>query len=228
VFGITLLATIGEELSEQKYPYTTVPGKLRSLLAKAPDMGRPSKVTVAWLKSAGWTSSNDPSIIPVLKYVGILASDGSPTDLWDTVRVQSTENKARLADAIRQAYAELFAMYSDAHRKDAEALRNFFRANTTAGEQAQTKMVQTFQAVSEFADFDASHADASHADIRPRSPGAPGARGRSPSALQHAPASSGLTLNVNLQLQLPATADADVYEKLFSAMRKHLINLAEE
>jgi hypothetical protein len=37
----------------------------------------------------------------------------------------------------------------------------------------------------------------------------------------------GLTLNVNLQLQLPATSDGEIYEKLFGAMRKHLMGIAE-
>ena len=29
-------------------------------------------------------------------------------------------------------------------------------------------------------------------------------------------------ININIQLQLPATGDADVYEKLFAALKKHL------
>jgi hypothetical protein len=36
-----------------------------------------------------------------------------------------------------------------------------------------------------------------------------------------------MTLNVNIQLQLPATAESEVYEKLFAAMRKHLIELTQ-
>ena len=37
----------------------------------------------------------------------------------------------------------------------------------------------------------------------------------------------GMTLNVNIQLQLPATAEGEVYEKLFAAMRKHLMGLTD-
>lgn len=208
---------------QQRYPYTTVPGKLRDLLRKAPDMGRPDKVTVSWLKKAGYTSSNDPSMIPVLKFVGIVGPDGRPDDLRDSVRAPTQEGRARLADAIRRAYSDLFALYPDAHRRDAEAIRNFFRANTSGGDQVQSKLVQTFQVVAEFADFDAEV---------PKDAVAAGGKGRQigtrPTGTgRHVTEVPGLTLNVNLQLQLPATSDGEVYEKLFGAMRKHLMGLAE-
>lgn len=208
---------------QQRYPYTTVPGKLRDLLRKAPDMGRPDKVTVAWLKKAGYTSSNDPSMIPVLKFVGIVGPDGRPDDLWDSVRAPTQEGRARLADAIRRAYADLFALYPDAHRRDAEAIRNFFRANTSGGDQVQSKLVQTFQVLAEFADFDAEvPEDAVTGDGKSRRSAA-----RTPRRETGVTEVPGLTLNVNLQLQLPATSDGEVYEKLFGAMRKHLMGLAE-
>jgi hypothetical protein len=209
---------------QQKYPYTTVPGKLRDLLRKAPAMGRPDKLTVAWLKKAGWTSSNDPSMIPVLKFVGIVGSDGRPTELWDAVRVQDQEGRGRVAAAVRKAYADLFSLYPDAHRKDAEAVRNFFRANTSGGEQVQTKTVQTFQVLAEFGDFDAP--------LSERVPGGQGSvkaveKGAKTSGEKMAASVSGVSLNVNIQLQLPATSDGEVYEKLFSAMRRHLMGLTE-
>ncbi|HEU0246007.1 MAG TPA: DUF5343 domain-containing protein [Gaiellaceae bacterium] len=213
-------------MADRNYPYTTVPGRLRDILKKAPAMGRPSKVTQDWLRQAGWTSSNDRSVIPVLRFVGLIGSDGTPTELWDTVRVQDKEHRARLAESIRRAYADLFALYPDAHRKDAEAIRNFFRANTGGGEQVQSKLVQTFQVLTEFADFDAPTTNggstAATATSKSSKPDA-----KTPAAVL-TPAAHGLTaLNVNIQLQLPATADGEVYDKLFGAMRKHLIGLAE-
>jgi Family of unknown function (DUF5343) len=208
----------------QKYPYTTVPSKLRTLLQRAPNMGRPDKVTVAWLKQASFTSSNDPSMIPVLKFIGILQPDGRPSELWDAVRAPSQERRAQLADAIRRAYADLFALYPDAHRKDGEALRNFFRAQTSGGEQVQRLLVQTFQALTEFADFDAEVPEEAITGDGGSRPTAAARQARRERVGTDIP---GLTLNVNLQLQLPATSDGDVYEKLFGAMRKHLMGLTE-
>ncbi len=209
---------------QSKYPYTTVPGKLRELMQKIPKVGRPDKVTVAWLKSAGWTSSNDPSMLKVLSFIGLTGADGRPTDLWDAVRSPSQPNKARIADAVRSAYADLFALYPDAHRKDAESLRNFFRTHTSGGEQVQSKLVQTFQILVEFGNFETAASDESEKDGTESSATKTGERRSG----QHGkPAAPPISLTVNIQLQLPATADAAVYESLFAAMRKHLVELTQ-
>lgn len=210
---------------QSKYPYTTVPGKLRDVLQKIPKIGRPDKVTVAWLKSAGWTSSNDSSIIPVLKFVGLVGQDGRPTDLWHAVRSSDTGSRARVGEGIKAAYADLFALYPDAHRKDTESLRNFFRTHTSGGEQVQSKLVQTFQTLAEFGDFEAS-VPADDADRHRVEPESTRTSSRTGGHVAK-PVASGISLTVNIQLQLPATADAGVYEALFVSMRKHLVELTE-
>jgi Family of unknown function (DUF5343) len=210
---------------DRKYPYTTVPGKLREILAKAPTMGRPSKVTQEWLRQAGWTSSNDRSVIPVLRFVGLIGSDGTPTELWDAIRVQDIQGRAQVAEAIRKAYAELFRLYPDAHRKDAEAIRNFFRANTSGGEQVQSKLVQTFQVLADFADFDTPAPAGAVAENTSTTMRGTDEKTQKKNEKVDVLTLPGLALNVNIQLQLPATSDGEVYEKLFGAMRKHLMNL---
>ncbi len=49
------------------FVYTTVPGKIKPLLTKIRDVGIPAKVGSEWLKVIGYTSSNDRSLIGVLK-----------------------------------------------------------------------------------------------------------------------------------------------------------------
>lgn len=218
-------------MADKSYPYTTVPGKLRDLLSKAPTMGRPNKITTEWLRQAGWTSSNDRSMIPVLKFVGLIGPDGTPTTLWEAIRVQDQARRAQLAASIREAYAELFGLYPDAHRKDAEALRNFFRAHTAGGEQVQGKLVQTFQVLADFADFDTPTGEAGEPssrelEDRERKETERERDKRRKVELERS-VPSGVALNVNIQLQLPATSDGGVYEQLFGAMRKHLMGLTE-
>jgi hypothetical protein len=208
---------------QSKYPYTTVPGKLRDLLQKIPKIGRPEKVTVAWLKSAGWTSSNDPTLVPVLKFIGLIGQDGRPTDLWDAARSANQAGRTRIAEAVQGAYADLFALYPDAHRKDAESLRNFFRTHTGGGDQVQSKLVQTFQILVEFGEFETPISGEQEADqAEPRGKTAPQRGGQAVKPLAY-----GIALTVNIHLQLPATADAGVYESLFASMRKHLVELTE-
>jgi hypothetical protein len=89
----------------------------------------------------------------------------------------------------------------------------------------QNKLVQTFQVLTEFASFDGAAENGAAASARARD----GAKQQDSSSTGRAevPAASSLGLNVNIQLQLPATADGEVYEKFFGAMRKHLMGLAE-
>jgi hypothetical protein len=214
-------------MAENKYPYTTVPGRLKDFLERVPSLGRPSKATQQWFASAGWAGGNARTVIPVLRFVGVIAQDGTPTELWDALRSPTPENRTVFAEGVRRAYAELFAMYPDAHRKDAEALRNFFRANTQGGDKVQTLLVRTFQTLISFGEFNGAKPVPRE---EPASP-APGKKQESePEALSRVrtggPDPTALTLNVNLQLQIPATTDAEVYETLFASMRKHLIDLS--
>jgi Family of unknown function (DUF5343) len=50
-----------------EFPYTTVPGKLKPLFKKMREVGVPQKATFQWLKSIGFTSSNDATLLGVLK-----------------------------------------------------------------------------------------------------------------------------------------------------------------
>jgi hypothetical protein len=53
-----------------EYAYTTVTGKIKQLLDKIRTVGVPPKVSGSWLKSIGFTSSNDATLIGVLKFIG--------------------------------------------------------------------------------------------------------------------------------------------------------------
>jgi len=59
------------------FTYTTVPGKIKPLLAKIREVGIPSKAASQWLKTIGFTSSNDASLLGVLKLIGLVDSSVS-------------------------------------------------------------------------------------------------------------------------------------------------------
>ncbi len=205
------------------FPYTPVPGRFEELLGKLHQMGRPAKADQAWMKQQGYTGGNDMQTLAAMRRLGMVASDGRPTDFFDAVRNQ---DKKGVADGIRRAYAELFQLYPDAQRKDAEALQTFFRSKTSAGDKVQKRTVKTFQVLCKFADFE----DGSSSTKTPRPQEPEQRKERQPpkpsGEVVRDAGGGGLTLNVNIQLQLPPSADGDVYEKLFEAMGKHLKGLA--
>lgn len=135
--------------------YTTVPGKIGALLAKIKQVGVPPKVTGAWLKTIGFTSSNDASLISVLRLAGLIDTSGAPTTRWSQYR--GANGKAALGEGIQQGYAELYAVYPDAHARSNTDLEHVFSSSSKAGKQAIQKAVYTFKnlvAEAEFTKFD--------------------------------------------------------------------------
>jgi Family of unknown function (DUF5343) len=123
--------------------YTTVPGKIPTLLSKIKEVGVPSKVTAAWLKTIGFTSSNDGSLVGILRVAGLIDSSGSPTERWRQFR--GARGKIALGDGIRQGYSELYAVYPDAHSRSNTDLEHVFSSSSKAGKQAIQKAVSTFK-----------------------------------------------------------------------------------
>ncbi|NIQ09898.1 MAG: DUF5343 domain-containing protein, partial [Gammaproteobacteria bacterium] len=104
------------------YPYTTVTGKIKPLLSKVREVGVPPNATVKWLKSVGFTSSNDASLLTVLKFIGLVDASGKPSEEWKKYR--GAHHGQVLANAIRQGYSDLFAVYPDANSRSASEIEH--------------------------------------------------------------------------------------------------------
>lgn len=203
------------------FPYTPVPGSLRKILAKIPSIGTPTRATQTWLAGIGFSGGNNRRNLAVMRQVGIISADGTPTDLWKAIR---TRDKPTFAEGIRKHYADLFSTYPDADRKDSEALVAYVRSVTDYGEKTQKLAVTTFKVFCEFGDF-GSEASAKTKTDEQKKPEKEKEKEKPEPARPAAAAPVGLT--VNIQLQLPPSGDGEVYDKLFSAMAKHLKGLIQ-
>jgi hypothetical protein len=205
---------------EKEFPYATSLTGLKRILEGIPTWGTPDKVTGEWLAGVGFAGGAAARSLGVLRAVGVVDSGGKPTELWAALR---TKDRAKFAAGLRKHYAALFGTYSDAHRKDTEALLAFVRSKTSYGDVAQRKAVATFKALCEFGDFDADVPG--HDEIEEPEEAPKAEKAKTPKAKANASVGNGVALTVNLQLQLPASENGDVYEKLFAAMGKHLKGL---
>jgi hypothetical protein len=211
--------------AEKTFPYTPVPNSLKRLLEMIPTIGAPEKASQEWLASIGLSGGNNKRSLAVIRAVGVIDTQGRPTSLWVAIR---SKDGATFAAGLRKHYADLFATYPDADRKDDEALIAFIRSKTNYAEQAQRLAARTFKVLCEFGDFGAEAArqtldadvdeeddDDNGVEVKPEK-----RRGRAPAG-----GDGRIALTVNLQLQLPASEDGVVYDKLFAAMAKHLKGL---
>ena len=134
------------------YAYADVHGKIEPLLQKIQETGRPDKVDANWLARVGFTKSNDPSLIRVLKWIGFVDSSGVPLQRWQSYRNKQAAPGV-LAEGIRDGYSDLFEMYPHAHQQAEEDLRSFFASNTTVSDESRRRMVRTFKTLCSLADF---------------------------------------------------------------------------
>jgi hypothetical protein len=197
--------------------YTTVAGKIKPLLDKIKTVGVPSKVTNAWLKTIGFTSSNDGSLIGVLKVAQLIDGSQVPTTLWQKFR--GSEGPTALAEGIRAGYAELYGVYPDAHERPNNDLENVFSQSSKAGKQAISKAVATFKNLAKEADFsksspavpaEAQHFETTtlHAPVEGQAPRK--ARGPAPN------------LHIDVQVHISADASVEQIDQIFASMAKHL------
>jgi len=202
-----------------EFTYTTVPGKIKPLLDKLRQVGVPQKATIQWLKSIGFKSSNDTSLIGVLKIAGLIDSTGVPTGIWSSYR--GVHHKKVLGDALRTGYAELFAVYPDAWQRTTADLEHVFSTNSSAGKQVIAKTVGTFKALCESAEFGA--VDEQPSPVLQTGP-------------MHAPVSQQLTsptrevaggvttpsVHIDIQIHISPEASPDQIDQIFKSMAKHL------
>ena len=198
------------------FPYTTVPGKIETLLAKIQEVGVPEKATHQWLKTVGFMSSNDRSLVSILKALGFIDSTGKPTPRWSEYR--GANHKHVLGHAVRDGFADLFKVYADADKRSQSDLEHVFRTSSSAGKQVIAKTTSTFKSLVKLAEFATpnGHADGS----APVSPDSAPAEPASPSvepALAHGP-----SLHIDIQVHISPDASTDQIEHVFASMAKHL------
>jgi hypothetical protein len=177
-------------------------------------VGVPAKVSVQWLKTLGFTSSNDATMLPVLKFIGLADQSGAPTQKWSLFR--GSNSKAVLASAIQQGYAALYNIYPDAHLRTQTDLENVFKTSSTSGQQAITKTVNTFKALVGAAEFsNTPPPDALHA---------PGPL-HAPAATAHSSTHAGVaspSLHIDIQVHISPESTPEQIDKIFASMAKHL------
>jgi hypothetical protein len=203
-----------------EYAYTTVTGKIKDFLAKIRSTGIPPKLTQAHLKTLGFTSSNDGTLIGVMKFVGLIDDSGIPTQMWNAYR--GTHHRAVLAKGIREGYADLFAVYPDANVRPNPELTHVFTTSSSAGAQVIGKTVATFKALVDEADFvtvppptsTTLNAGPLHTPAATEPPAKPAAL---------VPVrSQGPEVHIDIQIHISPESTYEQIDKIFESMAKHL------
>jgi len=198
--------------------YVNSYNQLPALLKKIQEGEAPEKFTREHLKDLGFSSSNMHPAIPLLKGLGFLNAEGTPTSRYHDYRDKS-RSKAILGAALKEAYGDLFVINASPSKSDKGAIEGKFKSAFNVTERLSQLMASTFYSLLEVADLNstapAKKSDADRNDVETKDQDI-GDHGFKAGVKR-------LDLQYNIQIHLPASKDMDVYNAIFKSLREQLI-----
>jgi hypothetical protein len=200
--------------------YMTSLKNLPAIMQKIVEGTAPEKFTISHLKGIGFKSSNDLSVIPLLKDLGFMRSDGAPTKRYHDYR-DASRSRTVMAEALREAYSDLFHINEKPGAGDKEAIKGKFVSTHNVTERVADQQTATFYALLKLADLSASPPPASGTVVKKATPEPE----KEPPRKLEKPSSSLIVdgLHYSIQIHLPATKDVEVFNAIFKSLKEHLL-----
>jgi hypothetical protein len=192
-------------------------GILNALLsAKAPE-----RLTGSFLKTLGFTSSNDSLFIKLFREIGLIDASGIPTEKYYRFLDQS-EAKKVMAECVEEGYSDLFALNKKAYDLSEIEVKNKLKTLTqgTKEDNILALMAKTFKALSDYADWNKSKmiTPTAQAETKTTSPKVETHIEENILERKIKP-----SLHYNIEIHLPETRDPAVYDAIFKSLKEHLI-----
>jgi predicted nucleic acid-binding protein len=164
--------------------------------------------------------------IGILKALGFVDSNGVPQDRYFKF-LDQTQSKQVLAEAIKDAYSDLYTVNVNAHEMSNAEVKNKLKTLTqgTKSEAVLKWMSNTFTSLCRYADFTKQsnkeivkikkHEDAIFDD----------APNTDDHKMTHELVNKNITteMHYNIQIHLPETRDITVYDAIFKSLKEHLL-----
>lgn len=199
-------------------PFMNAYGTVSKILEKAKKAKTPDRFTQDFLQTKlGFQSVGAKAFIPLAKRLGLLASDGVPTDLYKSFRNPSLSGGA-MANAIKKGYSELFARNEYAHDLRKRDLQGLLIEITglEKGHKTLRSIEGTFNSLKNFAKFE----DEGKEIIKEKPEEEPEV------VTDYTPLSEEelkLNLSYTINLVLPKTDDIAVFNAIFRSLRENLL-----
>lgn len=208
----------------ENLPYAQRTSALMSMLDKIKTASVPEKFSQDFVSEKLLMKGGSArSIIPFIKKMGLVASDGTPTERYKEFR-NPAKSGAAIAAAIRELYDQLFEMNEYVQDTDTTTLKGLI-VEATGAEQnsnAVSKTLSTFQALRKIADFEPASeftVDNAEENVSPSPVSLPQIHHQS----SNNGSREGINLSYTINLNLPATTDIEVFNAIFKSLKQHLI-----
>jgi hypothetical protein len=191
----------------------------------------PPSLTRQFLKDLGFKSSNHLEFIPLLKGLGFLTADGSPTERYRQF-LDVTRWRQVIAEAVKEAYGDVFILKAKPTNSDLQMIAGKFKSTYNLSDLQAERAARTFLALLNLAD-----AETLYGSGKPQTPPPQHAEELPPLPVHTQPTNGGnstdafvelrkpqVGLHYNIQIHLPATKEIEVYNAIFKSLREHLID----
>lgn len=179
----------------------------------------PEKFSQSHLEALGFQSSNDRGFLGILKDLGFLTPDGSPTQRYKDYRDRS-QSAAVMATALREMYSDLFLLNERGPSKeDRLAIEGRFKSTHSSNDNIARMQTSTYLALAELADFTAGR------HLVPAPVAIIGKENRAEDeAPRNASPKKSVDLRYTIEVHLPATKDIEIYNAIFKSLRQNLLD----
>jgi hypothetical protein len=208
--------------------YTVKPGAIPAYFEAMLNAEAPDRFTTRFLESLDFRSTNDRLLVNILKELGFIDTDGVPTDRYYEFLDRSQSEKV-VADGVREAFSDLFAINKNAQDLSVEEVKNKLRTlyKGTKKDNVIARIASTFTALAEYADFSASPRprdqpnEPSQSAVPPSPPTEP-KRAKPEHDGTESDRISLDSLQYHINIVLPESRDQSVYDAIFKSLRDHL------
>lgn len=209
-------------MSDKNPPYITATGLVSKILDKIKVAATPDRFTQDYLATElGFSGGSARPFIPLAKRIGLIASDGSPTELYKQFRsTNSATSKAAMAKAVRTGYVDLYARNEYAHSLSKADLEGLVIELTglEKGNATIRAIVGTFEALKGYADFSAKPKESeADKDLSADKIIIPGGGGSSDEEVK-------FNLSYTINIVLPKTDDIAVFNAIFRSLKDNLLS----
>ncbi len=208
-------------------PFMNATGLVTKIFDKIISASQPERFTQDFLKTKlGFDSGSSRPFIPLLKRLGFISTDGTPTPLYSKFRNEEARGKA-MTQAIRHGYKEVFERNEYAHDLEKSKFKNLIIEMTglEPGDAMVNAIVGTFFALKSYAKFDSQDQDTAPQDENKKTNVVllENNGNDTPPPLPPRQAASGLNLSYTINLNLPETSDVEVFNAIFRSLKENLL-----
>lgn len=201
-------------------PFMNATGFATKVLDKIINAQQPERFTLDYLNTKlGFDTASARPIIPLLKRIGFLASDGTPTSIYSRFRNPQERGRA-MAEALHVGYKDVYERNEYVHDLPKDKFKNLIVEITglKPSDPVVSPIVATFFNLKAYANFNHGTELSEAKLIAPINEASQDAYSE-----MRRENSQAFNFSYTINLNLPETTDVEVFNAIFRSLKEHLL-----